>query len=77
MQAGEVRVRNLSKDAPPWQQQLVQESVQVVLAALQQEARSRPDGFGRHILAGRGLAHALGRRQMVSASCVPRLRQLI
>jgi len=50
LKPGEVKIHNLDTDAPAWYQKLVQDSVLAVFAALQQEARSCPDGFGRHIL---------------------------
>lgn len=51
---GEVKLHNLPQNAPLWHRQLILDSARAVLAALHQEARSRPNGFGHHILVRRG-----------------------
>jgi len=54
---GEVKVAIDSSLADnDWFRRMLEDSAQAVLVALQQEARSRPDGFGRHILVRRGRA---------------------
>lgn len=49
LEAGEVQLHGV-EDMPAWLCQIVADSTREVLAAAQQEARARPNGFGKHIL---------------------------
>ncbi len=58
LEPGEVRLHGIIPSGlqADWFRQMLEDSAKAVLAVLQQEARSRPDGFGRHILVRRGWA---------------------